>query len=148
MNDDERKTSDYLKAFVPRPAPPELRPKVLAAAGRPLPSVRYLTPNQWGVAAACVLLIIGALAGDAFLSRTQARQLDALLSDRQAASSDRDAERSALEEIIGVQATRSMRFPSTRTLPERTSHQDGRTDRNILAFEEKEDVDVHSKNPR
>jgi hypothetical protein len=148
MNDDERKTSDYLKAFVPRPAPTELRPKVLAVAEGARPTGRFLTPRQWGMAAVCASFAIAALGGDAILSGKQARRLDALLDGRPTAALIRDADRSALEELVGVREARSMRFLLTRPFPQRTSHQDGRTDRNILAFEEKEDADVHSKNPR
>ena len=148
MIDDGRKTSDYLKAFVPRPAPPELRQKALAAAEGTRPAGRFLTPRQWGMAVACVLVIIGGLAGDAILSGKQARRLDALLDGHPAAALIRDAERSVLEELVGVQDARSLRFLLTRPFPERASPKDGRIDGNFLAFEEKENVDVHSKNPR
>jgi hypothetical protein len=148
MNDDERKTSDYLKAFVPRPAPMELRPKVLAAAEGARPAGRFLTPGQWGMAAVCSLFVIGALAGDSILSRKQARRLDALVDDRPAAALIRDADRSALEELVGVQEARSMRFLLTRPRPDKASATEEWTVRAGLTIEEKEDADVHSKNPR
>ena len=148
MNDDERRTSDYLKAFVPRPTPPELRQKALAAAQGAHPAGRFLTPRQWGMAAACALLIIGSLAGDSILSGKQARRLDALLDGRPAVALIRDTDRSALEELVGAQEARAMRFLLPRPLPERIFPKDGRTDRYILMFEEKEDADVHSNNPR
>jgi hypothetical protein len=148
MNDDERRTSDYLKAFVPRPTPPELRQKALAAAQGAHPAGRFLTPRQWGMAAACALLIIGSLGVDSILSGKQARRLDFLLDGRQAAALIRETDRSSLEELVGVQAAGTMRFLSPRPFPERIFPKDGRTDLYILMFEEKEDADVHSKNPR
>ena len=148
MNDDERKISAYLKSFVPRPAPPELRQRALAAAEGTRAAGRFLTTGQWRMAAVCSLFVIAALTGDSILSRKQARRLDALLDGRPAEALIRDADRSALEELVGVQEARSMRFLLTRPLPGRTFPEDGRTDRTILTFEEKEDADVHSKNPR
>jgi hypothetical protein len=148
MNDDERKASDYLKAFVPRPAPPELRQKALAAAQGIQPAGRFLTSGQWGMAAICVFLIVGSLAGDSILSGRQARRLDALLDGRPAAVLLRDADRLALEELVGAQEARTMGRLLTRPGLVRASAKDGWPDRNILAFEEKEDADVHSKNPR
>ena len=148
MNDDERKTSDYLKLFVPRPAPPELRHKALAAAAGIRPARRFLTPRQWAMAAACALLIIGSLAGDSILSGKQARRLETLLDGRPAAALIRDTDRSALEELVGVQAARTMRVLLPRPHPERIFPKGMRTDRDVLAFEEEEGADVHSKNPR
>jgi hypothetical protein len=148
MNDDERKTSDYLKAFVPRPAPTELRSKVLAVAHGIQPSGRFLTLGQWRLAAVCSMLIFVVLAGDFILSGKQARRLDAFLDGRPAAALIRDADRSALAELVGVQEARSMRFLLTRPRPDRASPKAWQIDGNSLTFEEKEDVDVHSKNPR
>ncbi len=148
MNDDERKASDYLKALVPRPAPPELRQKALAAADGARSAGRFLTPGQWGLAAACVLLIIGSLAGDSILSAKQARRLDVLLDGRPAAALIRDTDWLALEELVGAQEARTIRSLLTRPLPERASLTEGRIVGNFLALEEKEDADVRSKNPR
>jgi hypothetical protein len=74
--------------------------------------------------------------------------LDALLIDRPTASPVRDADRSALEELVGVDQARTMRHQLTRPRHDRATRMEGRIDWNDLALEEKEDVDVHSKNPR
>lgn len=144
---DDRTTPDYLERFVPRPAPANLRRKVLAAAAATRPAGSFLTSVQWGMTSVCALLIVGALAGDAILSMRQARRLDALLNDRPAVSPIGDADRSALEELVGVDQARTMRFQMTRPHLDRGSRMEGWLDGNALAFEEKEDVDVHSKNP-
>jgi hypothetical protein len=148
MRRDDQTASEHLKGFVPRSAPPEMRQKVLAAAEGTQLIGRFLTSAQWGMAAVCALLIIGALGGDTLLSRTQARRLDALLNDRLAASPVRVDDRSALEEIVGVQEARSMRLLLTRPRQEKASATEGWTVRTVLTIEEKEDADVHSKNPR
>lgn len=148
MRQEDQTTSEHLKGFVLRPAPEELRQKVLAAAGGTQSVGRFLTPVQWGMAAVCGLLIAVALGGDALLVRTQARRLDALLNDRPAASPIGDAERSGLEELVGVQEARSMRFQMTRPRQDRALRMEGRMNWDDMALEEKEDVDVHSKNPR
>jgi len=127
MNDDEQKTLNYLKAFVPRPAPSELKQKVLAAARASRSSDRFLTSIQWEVAVVCVLLIIGALAGDSILSWKQARRLDAL-DDRPPAAFMDDADRSALEELVGADGVKHIRLQLTRFLRELAYPKEGRID--------------------
>ena len=148
MNEDDRGLPEALKGFVPRPAPPHLRTKVLAAATAIPPIGRFLTAAQWGMAAACVLLILGALSGDAFISVTQARRLDTILNDRLAESAARNSDRAGLEELLGADQARSLRLQPTRPRHNQAIWMEGRMDKDALAFEEKEDADVHSKNPR
>ncbi len=148
MNKHDRSVPDGLKGFVPRPAPPHVRQKALAAAEGIRPVGRFLTPAQWGMAAACTLLVIGALAGDAVLSRTIAGRLDALLNERPAESAAGHADRAGLEELLGADQARSLRLQSTRPRHDQAIWMEGRMDKNALAFEEKEDADGYSKNPR
>jgi len=148
MNRDDRSTPEELKGFVPRPAPPHVRQKALAATEGIRPAGRFLTPAQWGIAAACALLIIGALAGDALISRSLAGRLDVLLNERPAASPAGDADRVGLEELVGIDQARTIRRQWTRPRPNRALQIEERMDWNDRAVEEKEDADVHSKNPR
>jgi hypothetical protein len=148
MNKDDRNTPDALKGFVSRPAPPYLRTNVLTAAKGIRPAYGFLTSAQWGMAAACVLLILGALSGDAFISVTQARRLDTILNDRLAESAARNSDRAGLEELLGADQARSLRLQPTRPRHNQAIWMEGRMDKDALAFEEKEDADVHSKNPR
>jgi hypothetical protein len=148
MTRDDRSTPEEFKGFVPRPAPANLRQKVLAAAAATRPAGSFLTSVQWGMAAVCVLLIIGALAGDVFISRTLAGRLDVLLNEHPAASPVGDSDRAGLEELIGVDQARSIRQPLIRPRQNRALRMEGRMNWDDMALEEKEDVDVHSKNPR
>jgi hypothetical protein len=148
MNKDDHGLPEELKDFVPRPAPPHLRTKVLAAITTTPPAGRFLTPGQWRMAAACALPMIGALAGDALISRSLAGRLDILLNKSQAASSVGDADRAGLEELVGIDQARSLRRLSTRPRHDRASRVEEQMDWNDRALEEKEDADVHSKNPR
>ncbi len=148
MNKRDRSVPDGLKGFVPRPAPPHVRQMALTAAERIRPVGRILTPAQWGMAAACSLLVIGALAGDAVLSRTIAGRLDALLNERPAESAAGNADRTGLEELLGADQARSLRLLSTRSRYDQAIWREVRMDKDVLAFEGKEDADGHSKNPR
>lgn len=148
MRQEDQTTSEHLKGFVLRPAPPELRQKVLAAAGGIRSAGRFLSPVQWGMVAACVLLMIGSLAGDALISRSLAGRLDILLKEGPAASPGGDADRAGLEEFVGVDQARSLYMQSTRPRHDRASRIEERMDWKDRAVEEKEDADVHSKNPR
>jgi hypothetical protein len=145
---DDRSTPEEFKGFVPRPAPAELRQRVLAAAEGIRPAGRFLTPAQWGIAALCTLLIIGALAGDALISRSLAGRLDVLLNEPPAASPAGDSDRAGLEELVGVDQARLMRHQLTRPRHDRALRMEGRANWNDSALEEKENADVHSKNPR
>ena len=148
MNKDDRNTPDELKGFVPRPAPPYLRTKVLTAAKGIRPADGFLTSAQWGMAVACALLVIGALAGDAVLSRTLAGRLDVLLNERSAAFPVTDADRTGLEEILGAAQARALYVPSSQPRQDRTVRMQGRGNWDESAMEDKEDVDVPAKNPR
>jgi len=150
MTRDDRSTPEEFKGFVPRPAPANLRQKVLAAAaaGGTRPVGRFLSQVQWGMAAACAFLIIGALAGDAFISRTLAGRLDVLLNEHLAASLAGDSDRAGLEELIGVDQAHSIRQPMIRPRQDRALRMEGRMNWNDMALEEKEYADVFTKSPR
>jgi hypothetical protein len=148
MNEDDRVLPEVLKDFVPRPAPPHLRTKVLIAAAAIPPAGRFLTAAQWGMAAACALLVIGALAGDAALSRAMAGRLDVLLNERPVASPVTDADRTGLEEILGADQVRLLGTKTTRLRRDSAIRIDGRMDGKGSSLEDKEDADVHSQNPR
>ena len=107
MNKHDRSVPDGLKGFVPRPAPPHVRQKALAAAEGIRPVGRFLTPAQWGM-----------------------------------------ADRAGLEELLGADQARSLRLQSTRPRRDQAIWMEGRMDKDALAFEEKEDADGYSKNPR
>jgi hypothetical protein len=144
MNKDNRGLPEALKNFVPRPAPPHLRTKVLAAAAAVPPSGRFLTAAQWGIAAACALLVIGALAGDAVLSRTMAGRLDVLLNECPVVPPITDADRMGLEEIFGADQVRLLDIKTTRIRRDSAARIDGRIDDGVSSLEGKEDADVHS----
>jgi hypothetical protein len=148
MNEDDRGLPEEMKDFVPRSAPPHLRAKVLTAAAAIPPADRFLTAAQWGMAAACALLVFGALAGDAVLSRTLAGRLDVLLDERPAAFPVTDADRTSLEEILGADQVRLLGTKSTRPRRDSAARIDGRTEGRGSSLEDKEDADVHSQNPR
>jgi hypothetical protein len=148
MNEDNRNAPDELKGFVPRPAPPHLRKKVLAAAAAVPPTGQSLTAAQWGMAAACALFIIGALAGDSLISKSLAGRLDVLLNERPAASPADDPDRAGLEELVGVDQVRSMRLQSNRPRHDRAVRMAGRLEGSGSNLEDKEDADVSAKNPR
>jgi hypothetical protein len=148
MNEDNRSTPEELKGFVPRPASPHLRAKVLAAAAATPPAGRFLTAAQWGMAAACALLVIGALAGDAVLSKALAERLDVLLNERSAASPVANADRTGLEEILGADQVRLLGTKTTRPRRDSTIRIDGRMEGRGSNLEDKEDADVPTKNPR
>ncbi len=148
MRQEDQTTSEHLKGFVLRPAPQYLRQKILAAAKEIRPHAYFLTSVQWGMAAACALLIVGALAGDAFLSRTLAGRLDVLLNESPADFTAAGAERTGIEEIVGVGQARLLYAPSTRLRHDRSVRTNGRGDWDESAFEEKENADVLEKNPR
>jgi hypothetical protein len=92
--------------------------------------------------------MIGALAGDALISRSLAGRLDILLNKGSTAPSAGDADRAGMEELAGIGQARSLRRPSIRPRYDRASRVEERMDWNDRALEEKEDGDVHSKNPR
>ena len=148
MNEDDRGLPEELKDFVPRPAPPHLRQKVLAGAAAIPPAGRFLTTAQWGLAAACALLVFGALAGDAVLSRTMAGRLDSLLSERPTDSMAAGADRAGLEEILGAAQARALYAPSARPRQDRINRMEGQGNWDESAMEDKENADVHAKNPR
>jgi hypothetical protein len=148
MKKDDRSLPKDLKGFVPRPAPPHLRLKVLAAAAAVRPAERFLTAAQWGMAAASAVLIIGALAGDAVLSRTMTGRLDAVLSERPADSLAAVAERAGLEEILGAAQARALYAPSARPRQDPISRMEGRGNWDESALVKKEGADVHTKNPQ
>ena len=148
MNEDDRGLPEALKDFVPRPAPLHLRQKILAAATAIPPAGRFLTAAQWGMAAACALLVIGSLAVDAALSRTMFRRLDVLLNERPAAFPVTDADRTGFEEILGAAQARALYAPSARLRQDRTVSMQGRTNWDASVMEDKENADVREKNPR
>jgi hypothetical protein len=148
MNKDLREAPDELKDFVPRPAPPHLRRKVLAAAATIPSGGRLLTAAQWGLVVACALLAIGALAGDAVLSKTLAGRLDVLLDKRPAAFPVTDADRTGLEEILGADQVRLLGTKMNRLRRDSAARIDGRMEGGVSNLEDKEDADVHAKNPR
>jgi hypothetical protein len=144
MNEDERSAPDELKGFAPRPAPPHLRQKVLAAAAATQPTGRFLTAAQWGMAAASAFLIFGALAGDAVLSKMLAGRLDVLLNGHQGADPAAGADRTSFEEILGADQVRLLGIKSTRPRHDRAIRMAGRMEGSGSNLEDKEDADVHS----
>jgi hypothetical protein len=148
MNKDDRGLPEVLKDFVPRPAPPHLRRKVLAAAAAIPPAGRFLTAAQWGMAAAGALFVIGSMIGDAVLSKTMAERLDVLFDERPTASSVANADRTGLEEIIGADQVRLLGTKTIRPRRDAAARFDGWIEGRGSSLEDKEDADVHAKNPR
>lgn len=71
---DERDIEKVLEQFSPKPAPPELRPRILEAARRASESRRILTPAwDWMLAASLVLMAAVTLADWRLSSREQKR---------------------------------------------------------------------------
>ncbi|MCX6560173.1 MAG: hypothetical protein NTZ26_06610 [Candidatus Aminicenantes bacterium] len=148
MTRDDQPSQAPLSDFVPRPAPPGLRRKVLAAAAGVPPSDRFLSLSQWAAAAACVSLIFAALAGNAILARKQTGRLDVLLADQPTAVFPPDAaDQAELEQAVGAEAARLARLQSVRPRPVWASGETPRPGANSADFME-EDADVHAKNPR
>jgi len=79
MSDDMKPVEELLREFTPRPAPPALRRRILAAADASRKEETFLSPGQWRAAATFGLLIAAAVGGDALLAGPAGRGARGLL---------------------------------------------------------------------
>jgi len=142
MKRDDRPSSDLLKGFVPRPAPPELRSRVLSAARAVRLAAGFWSPIQWAAAVGCGLSIVVLLAAGARLAHRLSGRMDVLLAGTRGAAAAVEAVSPELREAVGVAlADRSWHRPA----PERPRP----VQREVLDWESvEEDVDAGTKNPR
>ena len=68
MTEDEKRVGDFLRKFGPRPAPPELKRRVLAAAGVARGQDAFFSRAQGRAAAAFGFLLLAAIVGDALFA--------------------------------------------------------------------------------
>jgi len=79
MTEDEKSVGELLRKFTPRPAPPELKRRILAAAGERDDRGRFFSRAQWRAAAVFSSLILASAAWDALSVGRSARGASALL---------------------------------------------------------------------
>lgn len=102
MSQEKKCIEELLREFTPRPAPPELRRRILAAASEPKELGRFLSPAQKSAALALGFLILASLAGDAWFARRSELGLRTLLAGTgSAGTSARMIDQDLIREISG-----------------------------------------------
>jgi hypothetical protein len=156
MTDDEiGRIEDALRKLGPKPAPPELRDRVLEAAFRARRTDRAMTPGSWRLAAGCALLITAAMAGDLVLTSGQGQKIEALLALPAPIRAVPEAERSVpdvdkpiLDEVRDIAGPRGMFVRRSDAGRPRGSGMSPRAELAAFLSEEGEIDHVHSKGPR
>jgi hypothetical protein len=105
MSEEKKRVEDLLKEFSPRPAPPGLKKRLIAAAGAAAASERFLSAGQRKLAAALGLLIVAAVGGDAWLGGRAERAALVFLAGSTGAGTQAPAiDRDFVAEIAGRDA--------------------------------------------
>jgi|GEM_PF-5431890 len=102
MSQEKKRVEESLREFTPRPAPEELRRRVLAAAESSKRKDRFLSPAQRRASAAFGLLIAAAVGGDALLAGSPGRGVQGILAGtRGAAAESEKIDSDLIREIAG-----------------------------------------------
>ena len=101
MTKDEKGVGELFRKFTPRPAPPALRRRMIAAAEASRKEDRFLSPGQGRAAVAFGLFIVVALAGDAFVGRTARVARELLAETWNARPASRMTDPDSIREISG-----------------------------------------------
>ena len=105
MSDKKKDFAEFLREFEPRPAPPGLKRRILAAAEADRRTERFFSVAQRRAAAAFGLLIFVCLAGDAWVEVRSARAVKDLISgNATAAAPESRIDRDLIREISGEDA--------------------------------------------
>lgn len=94
------KAEEFLKDFSLKPAPPELRAKILARAVQRQREVQVMTPFFWKGFLVCTVLILIFLGVDASLSKAQQNRIDSFFKRTMVSEPAQNEEWLSLGEII------------------------------------------------
>lgn len=133
MIEEGKKTEEILRRFVARPAPPEIKRHVLAAAGAARGQDAFFSRAQGRAAAALGVLMAASLVGDAWFEGRSARAWKALglghaygseaeagmdkKMAREISGGDRNLERQILSRMDAETARKRFSRPATGALP-------------------------------
>lgn len=133
MSQEKKRVEEVLREFTPRPAPPELKPRVLAASEPAREREFFFTRFQWRAAAALGLLALASLIGDVWFEGRSARAWRALITGmaplramdagidrdliREISGDDRNLEKQILSRLDAEIALRRFSRPAFGVLP-------------------------------
>jgi hypothetical protein len=102
MSEEKKPLEELMREFVPRPAPPELKRRVLAAASKSREVGGFLSRPQLRAAAVLGLISIAALAADAWFAGRTARGAEEILAATESGGAEsRKIDQDLIREIAG-----------------------------------------------
>jgi hypothetical protein len=102
MSEEKRDVEEFLRRFTLRPAPTDLKRRVLTGADATKGRELFFTRSQWRAAAASGLLILTSLVADAWISGRSMRSVRHLLAeDANTRAAEAKIEQALIKEISG-----------------------------------------------
>ena len=133
MSEEKKPLEELMREFAPRPAPPELKRRILAAASKSREVGGFLSRPQLRAAAVLGLMMTASLVGDAWFEGRYARVWKDLMSGnaniraaeagidrdliREISGEDRDLERQILSRLDAELVLRRFSRPELSALP-------------------------------